>query len=170
MCEYLDCNVHVISVVRIGRTATSSKKLCLLKVSLQTVVDKTLLLKASKYLKEDPSTAAIFITSWLSPLEMANLHSNQGLCRQLNNKAPVMRDGRKPYVVTSGRFMERASKGDLRPVRDDVISASSNTNKVPDQISGDVSDKKLDSNLTGVCATGVSSGSVQVGSTAKSSQ
>ena len=63
--------------------------------------------------------------------------------------------------------MERTSKGDLRPVRDDVISTSSNTNKVSCKSSGDASDKKLDSNSTSASATGVPPGSMQVGNTTK---
>ena len=169
-CEYFDYNVYVFNVVRIGRPAKSSKKPRLLKVLLQTVIDKTLLLKVSKYLREDPFTAAIFITSWLSSLEMANLRSTQSHCRQLNDQMLVMRDGRKPYVVISSRLMERTSKGNLCLIRDDVVSASSNTNKVPNKICGDVSDKKLDSNSTNVSATGVLPFSVLEDNIVKSSQ
>ena len=139
-------------------------------VLLQTVADKTILLKASKYLRGDLSTVAVFITSWLSPLEMAHLCCIQSHCCQLNDKVPVMRNGRKPYVVIIGRLMELTSKGDLRPIHDDVFSASSNIKKVLDKISIDVSDKKLDSYSTGVSITGVPPGSVQASNTAKLSQ
>ena len=28
-------------------------------------------------------------------------------CRQLNNESSILKDGRKPFVVVSGRLMER---------------------------------------------------------------
>ena len=62
LCEYLDCDVHIVSATRIGQKAQSSKKIRVLKVQLQSASDKMKLLKSSKYLKEDRSTSALFFT------------------------------------------------------------------------------------------------------------
>ncbi len=56
--------------------------------------------------------------------------------------------------------MDCTSKGDLRLICDDVVSATSNAEKVTDKISRDVSDKELDSNSTGTSASGISASSV----------
>ena len=82
------------------------------------------LLKSSKALKEDRSTSAIFFTPWLSAVEMAKLRNLQSRCRQLNDGVLVRKDGRKPYIVISGRLMKRAVNGELSPVREDLDVAS----------------------------------------------
>ena len=124
LCEYLDCDVHIVSVTRIGQKAQSSKKIRILKVQLQSASDKMKLLKSSKALKEDRSTSTIFFTPWLSAVEMAKLRNLQSRCRQLNDGVPTRKDGRKPYIVISGRLMKRAVNGELSPVQEDLDVAS----------------------------------------------
>ena len=124
LCEYLDCDVLIISATRIGQKAQSSKKIRVLKIQLQSASDKMKLLKSSKYLKEDRSTSAIFFTPWLSTVEMAKLRNIQSRCKQLNDGVPARKDGRKPYIVISGRLMERAVNGELCPACEDFDVAS----------------------------------------------
>ena len=82
------------------------------------------LLKSSKVLKEDRSTSAIFFTPWLSTVEMAKLRNIQSRCRQLSDGVPVRKDGRKPYIVISGRLMKRAVNGELSHMQEDLDVAS----------------------------------------------
>ena len=119
LCQYIDCQVNVISVVRIGRPPTSTRRPPLLKVLLQSVADKNLFLQAAKFLKDDPSTSSIFIAPRLSPVELAKLRKTQDRCCQLNAKSPAMADDRKPFLVISGRLMQRSVSGALRAFHDD---------------------------------------------------
>ena len=53
------------------------------------------------------------------PSGVAKLRKTQDRCRQLNAKSPAMADGRKPFVVISGRLMQRLVCGALRAFHDD---------------------------------------------------
>ena len=85
LCDYLDCDIRVISAIRIGKSIKLSKKPRLLKVELQSTSDKNLLKNVSKFLREDPSTAAIF-TPWLLPNELTQFKKLQYQSRLLNDK------------------------------------------------------------------------------------
>ena len=116
--EYTDCNVRVVSTTRIGSSAKSTKRPHLLKVSHHTFADKKLFLQASKFLKDDASTAFMFITPWLSPYELTKLRIIQSQCRQLNGQAPCGKDDKKAFVVISRKLMELIVKEALHPFRD----------------------------------------------------
>ena len=75
-CEYMDSNVHVVKAIRIGQQPKKSRPR-LLRVELLSAAEKSWLLKASKFLKTDPSAAGIFITSWLSSGELNKLRGVQ---------------------------------------------------------------------------------------------
>lgn len=129
LLEFIGCDIPVANAIRIGRLNKSPKKARILKVELLSKSDRNILLQASRFLKDDPSTAKIFITKWLQPVELKKLKSTQERCRLLNGKSPVMKSGRKPYVVISGKLFERTIDGLLR--------------SVPDNIGNDIIDKKL---------------------------
>ena len=62
LLDFLGCNVTVNSAVRIGRVKVKpSSKARLLRVELKSSSDRSVVLQASKYLKDNPSTAAILI-------------------------------------------------------------------------------------------------------------
>ena len=115
--EYLGCKVAVAKAVRI-KSYVSPKKPRLLRVELASASDKNSLLASSKFLKDDSSTANIYIAPWLLSEELAKLRLVQSRCRQLNDKAASTIKGRKPYIVISGKIMERRADGSLRPFRE----------------------------------------------------
>ena len=120
LCHYLECKALVISALRIGCFDKSANKLRLLKVQLQSTTDKSLLLRAAKFLRDDPSTLFIYMIPWFPPVELTKLRDTQNRYRQLNNESSILKDDRKPFVVVSGRLMERTAKGFLRPVRNNT--------------------------------------------------
>ena len=73
LLEFLDCDVRVCSTARISHPSTSAKNSRVLKVELQSVADRNILLHSAKYLKDDPTTSAIFIMLWLLPDELSKL-------------------------------------------------------------------------------------------------
>ena len=103
---------------------TSSRKARLLKVELQSVVERNNLLQASKFLKGHPSTAKMFIKRWLQPDELKEFKVIQKQCRELHDKSVPTKNGRKPYVIVSGKIMKRTVNGLLRPVH--ITSQQSN--------------------------------------------
>ena len=72
----------------------------------------------SKYFKFYPKTSDIFITPWLQPNKLAELKRTQERCRAFNSQAPAMKNGRKPFVVISGKLMLMKKYIFLRLVRD----------------------------------------------------
>ena len=112
----LRCRAHVINMVRIGRPDKSSTKFCLLKIELSSVVEKTGLLRAAEYLKDDAFSAHKMILQWFLP-EKLLLRATQKQCRALNDKANLIKDGRKHYIVVRGKLMKRINNGSLRPVQ-----------------------------------------------------
>jgi hypothetical protein len=124
LLDFLECRMRISSTVRIGRAMKSSKKPRLLKVVLSSAADRTRLLQVVKYLKDDRSTSSIFITKWLQPGELSLLRENQKRCRFLNDSAPPLKNGKRPYIVLSGKLMQRLEDGSLRPVP--KISVSNN--------------------------------------------
>ena len=60
--NYLECNICMIKVTRIGRVDVLSRKPHVLKVELASSFDRDILFRAAKYLKDDPSTKYIYIT------------------------------------------------------------------------------------------------------------
>ena len=139
---FLECNVQVVNTAQIGKYDRLSKKARLLKVELRSVLDKNAILQVSKYLKDDLPTPKIFIIKWLQLDELKELKVIQTRCRELDNKTPVLKIGRKPYVVISDRFMERKIMGSLRPFRSS-----------PYDPSGSSEDKKIASNLSSSSST-----------------
>ncbi len=83
------------------------------------------MLRAAKYLKDNPSTRTIYILQWLQPDELAKLKSVHDHCRSLNQKSAPTKDGRPKYVVISGKLFERTVSGALRPFKDVSSSAPS---------------------------------------------
>ena len=65
----------------------------------------------------------MFMSAWLSPAELAKFRDTQNLCRHLNRNASVIKDGRKPFIVVSGRLMEFAAIGDLLLICSDASSS-----------------------------------------------
>ena len=114
---FMNCNVHVVKAVRIGQIVEISKPR-LLKVELQSSTDRDFLLQMPKYFKVYPKTSDIFITPWLQPNKLAELKRTQERCRAFNNQAPAMKNGKKPYVVISGKLMLMKKYIFLRLVRD----------------------------------------------------
>ena len=96
LCDYMEYEVRVISAIRIGKSNKLSKKPRLLKVELQSTDDKNLLMRASKFLKDDPSSAAIFITPLLLPNELTQFKKLQYQCRLLNDKTSPLKNGKNP--------------------------------------------------------------------------
>ena len=120
--DYLECNVRVIKVTRLGRVK-SSKKPRLLRVELATEFDRDILLRAAKYLKDDSSTPHIYITQWLQPEELTKLKSVQDRCHELNRQSHSAKGSKRKYVVISGKIMQRVSDGSIRPFKDVSTSA-----------------------------------------------
>ena len=60
----LNCSCHVVSHVRIGRSNCS--KIRLIKVTLQLVTERGLLLTAARYLNDDGTYASVYIEHWLT--------------------------------------------------------------------------------------------------------
>ena len=52
--RYLECKALVINALRIGHFDKSANKPCLHKVQLQSTTDKSLLLRAAKFLSDAP--------------------------------------------------------------------------------------------------------------------
>ena len=125
--DYLECNICVIKVTRIGRVDTSRKPR-VLKVELASSFDRNILLRAAKYLKDDLSTKYVYITQWLQPEELAKLKSVKSRCHALNQSSSV-KDGKRKYVVINGKIMER-NNGSLRPFNEAPASASLSSDNV----------------------------------------
>ncbi len=113
--DYLECDIRLVATTRLGHVGSKPR---LLKVELNTISDRDLLLRAAKFLREDPATKSIFITPWLLPDELAKLKLTKNRCYELNQKSPATKDGKRKYVVISGKIMERTSNGSLRPFKD----------------------------------------------------
>ncbi len=129
--DYLECDIRLVATTRIGRVGSKPR---LLKVELNTISDRDLLLRAAKFLREDPTTKSIFITPWLLPDELAKLKRIKNRCYELNQKSSAAKDGKRKYVVVSGKIMERISNGSLRPFKD--VSAPS----APSTVSSELTD------------------------------
>ena len=121
-CEFIECNVCIVRTTWLGHVV-KAKKPRFLKVELASSGDRDILLLAAKYLKDDPSTISICISQWVQPDELAKLKSLHDHCRTLNQKSAPIKNGRRKYVVISGKLLERTFKGALRPFKD-LLSSS----------------------------------------------
>jgi hypothetical protein len=116
----LGCNAKIDSYVRLGRARDSDGKAevksRMLKVTLRSISDRDDLLSAVKGIKRFPQIAHLRVSKWMQPDELKKIKLLRQQCFRLNQREPVLADGRVPYVVISGRLMSRLSSGKLKPV------------------------------------------------------
>ena len=110
---WLESNVQVVSVVRIGRYENKNR---VLKVELQSIADRANLLQMSKYLNDNQGTKMIPITKWLSHDEIIK-HQQQQRCCGLNNSAAPSKNGRKQYFIRGEHIMTASHNGALQIVK-----------------------------------------------------
>ncbi len=105
----LGCKAKILSSARIGKTSGKPR---LLKVELQSAAEREDLLSATKSVKL--AAPKIYITKWLPREEFVKLKQLWQKCDALNSKEADLPDGRKPFVVVSGRLMMRSADGKLK--------------------------------------------------------
>jgi hypothetical protein len=137
----LKCSCRVLHYARIGRaessldtqsTTNQPRKPRPIKVELSASIDCNQLLAAFKRLKHDCSATGISIARWIQRSEMAKHNVLRQRCQTLNSSAVPMADGRKPYIVISGRLMKRAADGKLLPYMDEASDGHVNVQKTTD--------------------------------------
>lgn len=121
----LQCDIGFSSCYRLGRSPPSgSPSSRPLKVILSSASDRDYLLETCDYARNVLRSSGIRIMPWLQPSEMVRVKEMRQRCVELNDKLQCLANGKKPYVVISGRIMIRGSDGKLHVVKDSVSSDS----------------------------------------------
>jgi hypothetical protein len=123
MFAFLDCRCDVIRQLRIGRNLQSTARP--IKVELRSASDASVILARAKSLRKDKYYAGIYISKWLSDEEMKSLKQLRLHCDVLNRDRPVGKDGRKQFIIISGRLMKRNASGRLEAYNDTTASSRS---------------------------------------------
>jgi hypothetical protein len=124
LLRMLGCEKISLHFSRLGRLAANNTRPRPLKLECDSVGDRDRLLSAAK-MRTIPR--GISISPWLRPDEMLKVKSLRLRCKELNDLTLPAADGRKPYVVISGRLMVRHSAGKLVPFNDSTSSSSTTT-------------------------------------------
>lgn len=108
----------VVACYRLGRAteSTSASRPRPLKVVLPSTTDRQQVLKLSNKLKGHKAFGGVNIAQWLPRENYFKIKKLRQDCQQLNSNAVARPDGKKPYVVTNGRLMERSEEGKLNRV------------------------------------------------------
>jgi hypothetical protein len=121
----LQCDIGFSSCYRLGRSPPSgSPSSRPLKVILLSASDRDYLLETCDYARNVLRSSGIRIMPWLQPSEMVRVKEMRQRCVELNDKSQCLANGKKPYVVISGRIRIRGSDGKLHVVKDSVSSDS----------------------------------------------
>ena len=108
----LNCKLSFNLCSRLGR-ATSSRARPL-KVEMHSVADRDKIIVAFIKLQRTHSSD-LRIAKWLQKEELDKIKKLRERCCELNDKACALPNGKKPYVVISGRIRVRTQDGKLRP-------------------------------------------------------
>jgi hypothetical protein len=125
----LGCFGRIISCTRIGRPddgakVNSNKKPRPIKVVMSSAADCTLLISASKGLKNEPTYATVYVKQWKTKEEMEKLKPVWQQCSQLNKDNATLANGKQPFVVHYGRLMQRTEDGKIVPFKSPPITTA----------------------------------------------
>ena len=114
MFDFLDARCDIIRQSRLGRLSQRSggSNARPIKVELRSVSDAVILARA-RCLREDAFYANVYIKKWLSKDEMKEVKLLRRQCAALNHDQPSDINGRRWFVVLSGKIMEHNPSGRL---------------------------------------------------------
>ena len=115
MFDFLDARCDIIRQSRLGRLSQRSgdSNARPIKVELRSVNDAVIILARARCLREDAFYADVYIKKWLSEDEMKEVKLLRRQCTALNRDQPSDINGRRRFVVLSGKIMERNPSGRL---------------------------------------------------------
>ena len=121
MFAFLRCRCDIIHQSRIGYAANRSKesKKRPIKVQLKLSGDAKLILSNAKYLRNNPYYEGVYISKWLSKQDFNSMKQLRQQCLDLNAAYSADKKGRGPYVVVSGKIMQRSTNGKLLQFNND---------------------------------------------------
>ncbi len=118
MLDFLNCQCDVTRSTRVGREYNG--KVRPIKMELRTSSDASIILSRAKYLRHNAYYSGVYVSKWLSEDEMKAVKTLRQQCDSLNKNC---KNGRKQFVVISGRLMQRDVRGRLQTFN----SSQSNT-------------------------------------------
>lgn len=115
MFDFMGARCDVIRHSRIGRSPHQSNKSSTrpIRVELRSASNASIILSRAKHLRYDAYYGGVYINKWLSEDEMNCVKLLRRQCDALNRDLPIDNNGRKRFVVISGKIMQRNSNGRL---------------------------------------------------------
>ena len=118
MLGYLQCRRVIISHTRIGylvnRDTKSARRPRPIKVEFKSPYEVSSVLNNAKYLKENKYYNGVNTSKWLSREELNNVKRLRQQYIDLNKAHSVDAHGRKPFILISGKLMQRNEHGKLQ--------------------------------------------------------
>ena len=112
MIDYLGCRCDVTRHSRIGHPH-QSKSARPIKIEFKSFNDASVVLSKAKHLRDDAYYTGVYINKWLSDIDMKSIKQLRQQCGTLNQGQASV-NGRKKFIVISGKIMERDSSGRLQ--------------------------------------------------------
>ena len=108
MFDYLSCGCDVTRHSQIGRPSNrNSKSIRSFKVEFKSVSVTSSILSRANRLRLDDYYVGVYINKWLSNEDMKSMQQLRSQCERLNNDLSPSVNGRKQFVVISGKIKQR---------------------------------------------------------------
>ena len=130
----IGCPVDVVKLFRIGKKSVTTRPL---RVFLRSTADRDRILQRARNLKNSAKYSAIRVNKWLSRDETERIKAVRQRCQVLNDASSKRPDGKKQFVVLSGKLMSQSEDGSLRQYRKPARSISKTAQTTPQPRSGD---------------------------------
>ena len=112
MFDFLNCRCVIIHCSRLGRQISQHPRP--IKAELGSPSEANRILSVTRRLREVEYYHGVNISKWLSREELESVKCLRKQCADLNSAAKTAGKSRPPFIVISGRLMERTG-GQLRP-------------------------------------------------------
>ena len=114
MFDNLSCRCDVTRHSQIGHPSNrNSKSIRPIKVEFKSVSDTSSILSRANRLRHDDHYAGVYINKWLSNKDMKSMQQLRSQCERLNNDYPSSVNGRKQFVLISGKIKQHNASGQL---------------------------------------------------------
>ena len=107
----IGCPVDVVKLFRIGKKSVSTRPV---RVFLRSTADRDRILQRARNLKNSAKYSAIRVNKWLSRDETERIKPVRQRCQVLNDASSKRPDGKKQFVVLSGKLMSQSEDASLR--------------------------------------------------------
>ena len=121
LTKTINCPVEICKLYRMGKASSAGRPL---RIFVSAPSDAERVLLRAHLLKDSTNYSSICIDKWLSREEMNCVKKLRQRCQKLNDSSVKRSDGKKLFIVISGRLMTQSDNGKLCVYKEPVSSNS----------------------------------------------